>query len=162
MRYIKNKITVQLVSLILLLSSCNVYKSVDVGEISDVRFRGMVDNKINLDLKVPIKNPNNFKLKIKELDLDISLNGKHIGKMRNDTLIIIPKNYTGISTFPVEIQVDNILSSAMMFYKLKNAKQVEILIEGKIIAKSLLHRKTIKVSEKQIVDFKEKLGKINL
>lgn len=162
MRYIKNKITLQLVSLILLLSSCNVYKSVDVGEINDIRFRGMVDNKINLDLKVPIKNPNNFKLKIKDLDLDISLNGKYIGKMRNDTLIVIPSNYEGISTFPVEIQVDNILSSAMMFYKLKNAKQVEILIEGKIIAKSFLYRKTIKVSEKQIVDFKEKLGKINL
>jgi len=162
MRYLKNKITLQLIVLILLLSGCNVYKSVEVGDINDVRFRGMVDNKINLDLKVPISNPNNFNLKIKELDLDISVNGKYIGKMKNDTLIVIPKKYEGVTTFPVEIQVENILSSAMSFYKLKNAKQVEILIEGKIIAKSFLHRKTIKVSEKQTVNLKEKLGKINL
>ena len=162
MRYLKNKVTLQLVVLILLLSGCNVYKSIDVGDISDVKFKGMTDNKINLDLKVPLTNPNNFNLKIKELDLDISVNGKYIGKMKNDTLIVIPKKYEGVTTFPVEIQVENILSSAMSFYKLKNAKQVEILIEGKIIAKSFLHRKTIKVSEKQTVNLKEKLGKINL
>jgi LEA14-like dessication related protein len=162
MRYLKIKIALHLVSFVFLLSSCTIYKSIDVGDINDVRFKGMVDNKINLDLKVPINNPNNFKLKIKELDLDISLNGKYIGKMKNDTLIIIPKNYEGISTFPVEIQVENILSSAMLFYKLKKTKQVEILIEGKIIAKSFLHGKTIKVSEKQTIDLKEKLGKINL
>lgn len=162
MRYLKNKITLQLFVLILLLSGCNVYKSVEVGDINDVKLRGIVDNKINLDLKVPINNPNNFKLKIKNIDLDISLNGRYLGKMTNDTLITIPKKYDGIATFPVEIQVENILSSAMSFYKLKNAKQVEILIEGKIIAKSFLHRKTIKVSEKQTIDLKEKLGKINL
>jgi LEA14-like dessication related protein len=162
MRYFKNKIALLLFSIILLLSGCNVYKSVEVGDINDVKLKGMVDNRITLDLKVPINNPNNFKLRIKELDLDISVNGKYLGKMKNDTLITIPKKYDGVTTFPVEIQVENILSSAMSFYKLKNAKQVEILIEGKIIAKSFLHRKTIKVSERQTINLKEKLGKFNL
>ena len=47
----------------------------------------------------------------------------------------------------------------MSFYKLKNARQVDIGLDGKIIAKSFLHKKTVKVSEKQTIDLKEKMGK---
>jgi len=152
---LKRIFSLQLVLIILSLSSCSVYKSIDVGDITDVKFRGMTDNKILLDLKIPITNPNNFNLKIKSLDLDISVNG-------NDSLIIIPKKFNGVKNFPVVIEVDNILSSAMSFYKLKNARQVDIGLDGKIIAKSFLHKKTVKVSEKQTIDLKEKMGKINL
>lgn len=146
----------------LALSSCNIYKTIDVGDINDVKFKGLVDNVISLDLKVPITNPNNFKLKIKKLDLDISVNGKHIGKMINDTLIVVPKKFEGVVNFPVEIQVENILSSAMSFYKLKNARQVDIGIEGNITARSFLKNKTIKVSEKQTINLKEKMKKFGL
>ncbi|OFX90327.1 MAG: hypothetical protein A2W99_08275 [Bacteroidetes bacterium GWF2_33_16] len=159
---LKRIFSLQLVLIILSLSSCSVYKSIDVGDITDVKFRGMTDNKILLDLKIPITNPNNFNLKIKSLDLDISVNGKYMGKMKNDSLIIIPKKFNGVKNFPVVIEVDNILSSAMSFYKLKNARQVDIGLDGKIIAKSFLHKKTVKVSEKQTIDLKEKMGKINL
>ena len=78
---LKRIFSLQLVLIILSLSSCSVYKSIDVGDITDVKFRGMTDNKILLDLKIPITNPNNFNLKIKSLDLDISVNGKYMGKM---------------------------------------------------------------------------------
>ena len=151
MKYIKGIINLKFFVIILVVSGCSVYKSIDVGKISDVNFRGMVDNKISLELKVPVKNPNNFNLKIKEIDLDVTINGKYLGKMKNDTLIVIPKNFDGVKVFPVEIEVANILSSAMSFYKLKRAKQLDIAIDGNIVARSFLHNKTIKVSEKQTV-----------
>ena len=47
-----------------LLSSCDTYKSVQIGDIVDVSFKGMVDNKISLELQVPISNPNGYKIKI--------------------------------------------------------------------------------------------------
>ena len=122
----------------------------------------MEGNKLSLDLKVPISNPNNFKLKIKSLDFDISVNDRFIGKMKNDTLIIVPKHFDGVQSFPVYVQLDNLLSNAMMLYKLKKEKQVEIKVEGEITVKSFLHNKKIKVSEKQVVDINEKLKKINL
>ncbi|MDX9695658.1 MAG: LEA type 2 family protein [Bacteroidales bacterium] len=149
-------------ALIVLITSCNIYKTVDVGDVNDVKFRGMAGNKLSLDLKVPISNPNNFKLKIKSLDFDISVNDRFIGKMKNDTLIIVPKHFDGVQDFPVYVQLDNLLTNAMMFYKLKKEKQVEIKVEGEIIVKSFLHNKKIKVSEKQVVDIGEKLKKINL
>jgi len=162
MKYAKSKISLILLFIILIFSGCDVYKSVDVGYINDVRFKRMADNKISLDLNVPISNPNNFKLKIKSIDFDVSVNGSYIGKMKNDSLIVVPKQFDGIQSFPVEIQLENLLSNAMMLYKLKKGKQVEVKVDGEIIVKAFLHKKRINVSEKQLVDIKEKLNKIGL
>jgi len=162
MKYAKSKIFLSLLFIVMIFSGCDVYKSVDVGDINDVKFKKMADNKISLDLNVPISNPNNLKLKIKSLDLDVSVNGSYIGKMKNDSLIVVPKQFDGIQSFPVEIQLENLLSNAMMLYKLKKGKQVEIKVDGEIIVKAFLHNKRIKVSEKQLVDIKEKLNKIGL
>ena len=162
MKYTKSKISLILLFIILIFSGCDVYKSVDVGYINDVRFKRMADNKISLDLNVPISNPNNFKLKIKSIDFDVSVNGSYIGKMKNDSLIVVPKQFDGIQSFPVEIQLENLLSNAMMLYKLKKGKQVEVKVDGEIIVKAFLHKKRINVSEKQLVDIKEKLNKIGL
>ncbi|MGE0088341.1 MAG: LEA type 2 family protein [Bacteroidales bacterium] len=162
MKYLYNKLAIGFVIITMLFTACNVYKMVDVGDVNDVKFRGMEGNKLSLDLKVPISNPNNFKLKIKSLDFDISVNDRFIGKMKNDTLITVPKHFDGVQSFPVYVQLDNLLSNAMMLYKLKKEKQVEIKVEGKLIVRSFLHYKKIKVSEKQTVDIGEKLKKINL
>ncbi len=39
---------------VIVLSGCNAYKAVDIGGVDNVDFKGMVDNKISLQLKVPI------------------------------------------------------------------------------------------------------------
>ena len=148
----KNKSVILLISVLIFFSGCNAYKSIEIGEIKAFKFKGLTDNIVTLDLNIPIKNLNAFNLKVKSMDLDISVNGKYIGKMTNPSKIIIPKNLDGIQIFPVQIEVKNILASSMTFYKLKNAKNIEIQIEGKIKVKALLHSKTIVVSEKRNVD----------
>jgi len=52
----------------------------------------------------------------------------------------------------IEKSLKNILASSMTFYKLKNAKNINIQIEGKIKVKALLHSKTIEVSEKKNIN----------
>ena len=152
MKYILKEFTLLIFSLTLILSSCNPYNSIDIGKVTDVKFRSLVDNKISLDLSVPIKNSNRFNIEIKSMDLNISVNGKYIGKIKNENEILISKKFDGIQIIPVEIEVENILSSAMTIYKLQKAKRIEVFIDGKIIAGTFLHRKTIKISEKQMVD----------
>ena len=147
----KKKSILLFISILIILSGCNAYKSVEIGDIKDFKFKGLTDNIVTLDLNIPIKNMNGFNLKVKSMDLDISVNGKYVGKMTNPSKII-PKNLDGIQTFPVQIEVKNILASSMTFYKLKNAKNINIQIEGKIKVKALLHSKTIEVSEKKNIN----------
>ena len=134
-----------------LLSSCSAYKSVNIGDVENVDFKGMVDNKISLELKVPVTNTNAYKIKIKNMDLDVTINGRYLGKMINAKEIVIPAKSDSVQVFPVDIQVRNILSSMSSLYKLRNSKSFEMQIEGTIKVKALMRSKTIKVSEKQHV-----------
>ncbi len=140
-----------LIVLFIILSSCKAYKSVDIGYIENVNFKGMVDNKISLELQVPITNPNGYKIKIKSMDLDVTVNGSYLGKMKNTNEIIIPAKSDEVHNFLVDIYVKNVLSSMASMYKLRKAKSLEMQIEGTIKVKALLNGKTIKVSEKQSV-----------
>ncbi|MCK5171528.1 MAG: LEA type 2 family protein [Bacteroidales bacterium] len=140
-----------LIILAVVLSSCNAYKSVSIGDIDNVNFKGMVDNKISLELQVPVTNPNGYKIKIKSMDLDVTVNGSYLGKLKNTSEIVIPAKSDEIQNFPVEIYVKNALASMASMYKLRKSKSVEMQIEGTIKVKALLNSKTIKVSEKQDV-----------
>ena len=145
---------INLIGLILLtvvLSSCNAYKSVNIGDIDNVNFKGMIDNKISLELQVPITNPNGYKIKIKSMDLDVTVNGNYLGKMKNSSEIVIPAKSDEVHNFLVDIYVKNALASMASMYKLRKAKSIEMQIEGTIKVKALLNSKTIKVSEKQSV-----------
>lgn len=145
---------IKLVGLILsiaILSSCSAYKSLYIGDISNVNFKGMVNNKISLELKVPVTNPNGYKIKIKSMDLDLTINGDYIGKMKSSNLIVIPARSNELQTLPVDIYVRNPLASMSLIYKMRKAKSFEMEIKGTIKVKALLKAKTIEVSEKQNV-----------
>lgn len=148
----KRRVDVIIVVLLsVLLSSCSFYKAVDIGGVNDVDFKGMVDNKVQLKLNVPIENPNGYKLKIKDMDLDVHINGKYLGKMKNSEVIVVPKKSNEVIEFPVEIQVKNMLGSMGLFYKLRNSKSAEMKIEGTIKVKAVMRSKTIKVLETQTI-----------
>jgi LEA14-like dessication related protein len=151
MKNLKLKGALIILSLSLLLSACSVYKSVDIGGVDKVDFKGMVDNKISLQLKVPIKNPNAYKLKITDMDLDVTINGKYLGKMKTSSDIIIPKKSDEVQIFPVDVHVKNMLGTMSMFYKLRKMKNVEMQIEGTMKVKALMRSKTIDISEKQTI-----------
>ncbi len=135
----------------IILSSCNAFKNVEIGDVNNVNFKGMVDNKISLELQIPITNPNGFKIKIKSMDLDISVNGNYIGKMKNAQDVVILSKSNDVHHVVVDIYMKNALASMATFYKLRNSKNFEMQIDGTIKAKALLRAKTIKVSEKQMV-----------
>ena len=151
MKHVNIKIILGVLLITILFSSCNAYKSVNIGGVDNVDFKGMVDNKINLELKVPITNPNGYKIKITSMDLDVTINGKYLGKMKNVEDIIIPKKSDEIQNFPVNIYVKNLLGSMSAFYRMRKMKSFEMQIEGTIKVKAMMRSKTIEVSEKQNV-----------
>ncbi len=85
------------------------------------------------------------------MDLDISVNGNYIGKMKNAQDVVILSKSNDVHHVVVDIYMKNALASMATFYKLRNSKNFEMQIDGTIKAKALLRAKTIKVSEKQMV-----------
>lgn len=147
----KMKRIMGLLLITVLLSSCGTYKSVHIGDIGDVSFKGMVDNRISLELQVPISNPNGYKIKIKSMDLDVSINGNYLGKMKNSEVLIIPKKSDQIHNLSVDIIMKNPLAGVATFYRLRKASRFDMEIKGTIRVKALLKGKNIEVSEKQSI-----------
>lgn len=137
--------------IIVLLSGCSAYKQVNFTGVDGVDFKGMVDNKISLELKVPIENPNWYKIKIKSMDFDVRVNGNYLGKMKNAKQIIIPAKSDTTQSFLVDIYVKNLLGSMSTLYKMRKAKSVEMEIDGTMKVKAFLSARTIEISEKQRV-----------
>ncbi|MFC2151262.1 LEA type 2 family protein [Bacteroidota bacterium] len=148
----KIKNIIGIILIVVILGSCNAYESINIGNVNNVNLKGMVENKISLELQVPVSNPNGFKIKIKSMDLDVTLNGDYLGNMKNANEIIIPAKSDQVQNILVDVYVKNPLASMAVMYKLRKSKNIEMQIEGTIKVKAFLRSKTVKVSEKQNVN----------
>ena len=149
MKIIQNTIKILLITI--LLTSCNAYKSINITGVEGVEFKGMMNNKISLELKVPIENPNWYKIKIKSMDFDVTVNGSFLGTMKNSQQIVIPSKSDTLQVFPVDIYVKNLFGAMSTLNTIRRSKSVDMQIEGSMKVRALLSGKTVKISEKQRV-----------
>jgi LEA14-like dessication related protein len=66
----------------LLLSSCGIYKDVEVVNVGDIRFTEMGQDGIKAEVDLRIDNPNAYKVKLTESDIDVWINDAEVGKVR--------------------------------------------------------------------------------
>ena len=62
---------------------------------------------------VKLYNPNPFSLELKHADVDVSVNGKHIGHSMLDTTIVIPRRDTFYVPVALQVDIKAILSNIM-------------------------------------------------
>ena len=77
---------------------------------------------------VKFYNPNSFGLKLKRIDMDISLNGKLANHFLLDSTIAIQKKDTFYIPVSIKLDLKNLLSNALQLFM---SKQVKITLEGK-------------------------------
>jgi len=78
-------------------------------------------------------NPNNFGLKLKRVDMDISLNDKLANHYLLDSTIIIPRKDTFFVPLSIRVDLKNLLSNALQVFI---TRQVKITLDGKVKLKS--------------------------
>jgi LEA14-like dessication related protein len=78
---------------------------------------------------VKFYNPNGFGLKLKRVDMDISLNGKLANHYLLDSTIVIQKKDTFYIPVSIKLDLKNLLSNALQIFM---SKQVKITLEGKV------------------------------
>ena len=138
-----------LIFLTVFLTSC--IKSVEIGKIEKVKVNKISMTGINLEIQIPIKNPNFFDLKLKEVDINLTVNDIELGTIENVSKVVIPAKSDEIITFPIDLKLDNVLSGAIALIAGLSKKNANIKLDGTIKAKALFFTKTIKINKDQKV-----------
>ena len=137
--------------LILLMTSCTKVEQVEFRKVSNVRF-SMDGPKIAADLT--FFNPNNFSILLKRSEVDISFDGKSVGKIDQQHQMKIVKQAE--FTVPIEVQVslkDLGLGNALM--GILGGKKYPLRFQGKIygqvrglpVSVAMDHTEEIKISK---------------
>ncbi len=134
-----------------LLTSCGNFENIKIGEPESIKVQGFEGNYVKFDVRIPIDNPTTHRIRIEEIDLKVTLNGRYIGKLFVDEDIVIKPKRKQMYDLPVKVRMSNILNTAFIMMTLKEGQHVPVKFEGKIVAKSMLIRKTIEINEERKV-----------
>jgi hypothetical protein len=123
--------TLALLAIICILASCKQPLALTYQGVSNFSLKGadVTHPAIGMDLR--FYNPNNYVLKLKHADIDVYINGNHLGQMILDTLYDIPRLDT--CSIPVVLNVDTrqVFPNAL---QLLLSKGVDVKIKGNIKA----------------------------
>jgi LEA14-like dessication related protein len=133
---------------LIFISSCISVKPVEFQGIESFQIMDQTDTSANVDIMVKIKNPNNYKLVIKKVDLDATLNKRLVGKINHSVKLIVPKNSEGVYTLRLAADLKQI---RLMIPTLIFANTALVNIKGDIKARAIFIPKKIKLDVNQKV-----------
>ena len=143
--------TILILALVLAATSgCSKIERLKVGSVRNVSFKGMENNAINLEVTVPIENPNSFKLKIKNADMKLTSNGTEIGRIKQINDLVIAGKSSKEYPVNVTVELTNLnggLLSAMRFFNSKT----DLRMNGTVKVRSFIYAKTVKVEDYKLV-----------
>lgn len=110
------------------LPSCNSFKEPDFRNVENITLRQLGKKESVIRMDVRYYNPNKTRLKLKEANGEVWIDGKHLGPFRLDSLVHIPGKAE--FTLPVSLQVEMerlVQNSLSLFLN----KEVNVKLEGR-------------------------------
>jgi LEA14-like dessication related protein len=134
-------------------AGCKV-KAPMLTEVKSVNFKNTESGKVGLVLDLKIKNPNAFALKVKNLNFEVYLNDKVLGKAYSDKKIKINKNSDGYHSIYLETDIDQ-LKGLMGSLGSLFSQKTEFGLKGKVKCSAGIIPKRFKVDVKTKVNLKD-------
>lgn len=150
--------TLTLISFIALLigfTSCSSYKPIEVGNPKDVQVHSIQTNKIKATLFLPIKNPNLFSVKVKEIDATVFINDQKTGNLINSETLKIPAHSNKTQEIKFEIDFSDIVSGGLSIFKILKEREIDMRLEGTITAKTLFSKKEMDFVKERTIRLKD-------
>ncbi len=133
-----------------LVSSCELYKDIDVVNMGQVKLDQLDGNNVTLNLDVELDNPNFYTIKVKPSYLDVYIEDELVGKAHLMKKLKIQRKSVGVYNVKVELLGEKGIVAKALKYSLK--KELKIRLVGKVKASVLLISKKLKVDETKTID----------
>lgn len=118
-----------LVGLVFVFMSCSSPKSLEYRDYHNFTIDKLGFNNSTVSLDIEYYNPNNFRMQLRNTDLDVFINGKLFGHSSTDTLIQIPRKDTFNLPVKFDVNMQTVFQNALntLF-----GKEVLVRVAGKI------------------------------
>jgi len=133
---------------ITLLASCKI-NEVKVKKFESIKFKNIGENKANLELMIPVNNPNKFGFTISDIKLDLALNGKEIGKVTKTTKLRIPPRSNQSYPVGIEIEIDKALGNITSLTASLLKNKVGVKAKGYVKVRKFIFTKKIPIDQNE-------------
>lgn len=133
----KNTIFTIILISIISFSSCKV-QEVEVGDFRGIKLGKIEGKTVELNMQVPIKNPNKFKFKIAKAKLDIKLDTKELGNVSKIEKIKIPAKSNAVYPLKITIQLSDKLDIPSLLMSGMFKQKSKVSIKGKVKARKFI------------------------
>lgn len=138
-------------SLVGLLAGCGGIKELKVGNITGVKLHGIKDNQLDIELTVPIENPNSFKVKLKDADMAVTSGKTLVGNIRQMDDLVISGHSSQEYSIRVKVELANIKDNMFAIYGLIRDKE-SLRMTGVIKVRAFPYRGSIKIKDYQLIN----------
>jgi len=98
----------------IVISACGQPKGIAYLDVENFKIQQIENNKAAISLDIRLYNPNSYKLKLKDADIDVFINGNHIGKVQQAVdKYEVPKEDTCLVPVILDVDMQNILGNAL-------------------------------------------------
>jgi LEA14-like dessication related protein len=92
----------------LLLSSCSVYREVEVHEVTDIQLAEFGADGLDLTIWVDIENPNWYKVHLTQTEIEVFLEGKSLGTITLKETLTVPKKSRSVHPMAIHSSISSL------------------------------------------------------
>jgi len=136
---------------VMLLVGCSGIQELKIGNIRNFELKGMKNNILDVEITVPVENPNVFKVRLNDADFRVTNGATLIGTMKQvDDVVIASKSK---KDYPIRLKVElsSFKNNLFGIYSLFQSRP-DLRLSGTINVHSLLYRKKIEVKDYQLIN----------
>jgi len=139
------KIGLLIAPVLLVISSCLTYEEVKIVRFVGVDVKKMSAAGVEVDVKVQISNPNSYKISVVKTNLNVSLNGKDLGKAHVKNKLVLPKNSNEVHTITIQLKGSQLKAALPSIIAGAMGASMKMRLKGTITARARMLRKKIDV-----------------
>ena len=134
------------------LFGCKTYKPLEVGEPTNLKVKALSESSVDLSLKLPISNPNIYRIKVTRIEGSAFINETKAGEIESSEILKLPANSDKAHEVLLKVDYSDLLSSGMSVMSILEKGEVTLSIKGSLTAKSFLYKKELQFNRKSTLD----------
>jgi len=137
----------------ILLSGCGV-KSLELKKINSVNYTTNDAGNKQVQANVTFYNPNKAKFLISDIDVDVLLGDKFLGKLKAPDSFVVEKESEFSTDFYIDIEPTALIKSGVVLLKALAIGEIELTLKGNIKVKYFIFDRNIPIQHVERVKLK--------